>query len=85
MSKKNNLNKGKKAPSVTPQGNMDTEFGDDPKSKLENAAKKEKYKITVHKKTSQFVKLAGAFLPHHWKRNDQLTIQIDHFDDCITK
>ena len=44
MSKKNNLNKGKKAPSVTPQGNMDTEFGDDPKSKLENAAKKKNTK-----------------------------------------
>ena len=42
--KKNNLNKGKKAPSVTPQGNMDTEFGDDPKSKLENAAKKKNTK-----------------------------------------
>jgi small acid-soluble spore protein L (minor) len=41
MSKNNNKNKGKAAGSVTPQGNAaDTEFAQEPKSKLENAAKK---------------------------------------------
>ncbi len=37
-------NRGTKAPSVTPQGyGQDAEFAEEPKSKLENAAKKEKY------------------------------------------
>lgn len=41
MSKNNNKNKGKIAGSVNPQGNAgDTEFAGEPKSKLENAAKK---------------------------------------------
>jgi small acid-soluble spore protein L (minor) len=41
MSKNNNKNKGKAAGSVNPQGNAaDTEFAQEPKSKLENAAKK---------------------------------------------
>ncbi|PKR85855.1 small, acid-soluble spore protein L [Heyndrickxia camelliae] len=41
VTKKNN-NRGTKAPGVTPQGyGQDTEFAaNDPKSKLENAAKK---------------------------------------------
>jgi small acid-soluble spore protein L (minor) len=41
MSKNNNKNKGKAAGSVSPQGYAaDTEFAQEPKSKLENAAKK---------------------------------------------
>jgi small acid-soluble spore protein L (minor) len=41
MSKKNNGNRGVKAPGVNPQGyGQDAEFSEDPKSKLENAAKK---------------------------------------------
>ncbi|MCG7334686.1 small, acid-soluble spore protein L [Sporosarcina sp. ACRSM] len=44
MSKKNNQNKGRNASSVTPQGNMNTEFATEPKSKLENAAKKKNTK-----------------------------------------
>jgi small acid-soluble spore protein L (minor) len=40
VSKNNNKNKGKAAGSVTPQGKADTEFAQEPKSKLENAAKK---------------------------------------------
>ncbi|MBO0587329.1 small, acid-soluble spore protein L [Sporosarcina sp. E16_8] len=39
-----NNDKGKKATSVTPQGNRDTEFGEEPKSKLEEAAKKKNTK-----------------------------------------
>ncbi|KXH81881.1 small, acid-soluble spore protein L [Sporosarcina sp. HYO08] len=42
MSKKNNHNKGRQATSVTPQG--DTEFGSEPKTKLEEAAKKKNTK-----------------------------------------
>lgn len=42
MSKKD---RGKKAPGVTPQGaGQDTEFAEEPKSKLENAAKKKNTK-----------------------------------------
>jgi small acid-soluble spore protein L (minor) len=44
MSKKNNKNKGKKANSVTPQGIADTEFATEPKTKLEDAAKKKNTK-----------------------------------------
>jgi small acid-soluble spore protein L (minor) len=44
MSKKNNKNKGKKANSVTPQGIADTEFATEPKTKLEEAAKKKNTK-----------------------------------------
>lgn len=41
MTKGNNKNKGKNAKSVNPQGiAQDTEFANEPKSKLENAAKK---------------------------------------------
>ncbi|MCA1054575.1 small, acid-soluble spore protein L [Rossellomorea aquimaris] len=41
MSKGNNKNKGKTATSVNPQGyGADTEFAQEPKSKLENATKK---------------------------------------------
>lgn len=41
LSKKNHMNRGKKAPGVTPQGfGQNTEFAEEPKSKLENAAKK---------------------------------------------
>ncbi|MGE8204261.1 small, acid-soluble spore protein L [Heyndrickxia sp. NPDC080065] len=40
MGKKNNT-RGKIAPGVNPQGwGQDTEFAEEPKSKLENAAKK---------------------------------------------
>lgn len=39
-----NNNKGKKATSVTPQGNQDTEFAAEPKSKLEEVAKKKNTK-----------------------------------------
>nr|WP_262421985.1 small, acid-soluble spore protein L [Bacillus aquiflavi] len=43
VSQKNN--QGKKAPSVTPQGyGQDADFTEDPKSKLENAAKKKNTK-----------------------------------------
>lgn len=38
-------NRGTKAPSVTPQGyGQDAEFAEEPKSKLENAAKKKNTK-----------------------------------------
>lgn len=40
----NNNDKGKKATSVTPQGYGDTEFAEEPKSKLEEAAKKKNTK-----------------------------------------
>jgi small acid-soluble spore protein L (minor) len=41
MTKNNNKNKGNTASSVNPQGNASgTEFPREPKSKLENAAKK---------------------------------------------
>ncbi|MDP4161915.1 MAG: small, acid-soluble spore protein L [Bacillota bacterium] len=41
MSKKNNANRGVKAPGVNPQGyGQDAEFAEEPKSQLENAAKK---------------------------------------------
>ncbi|CAM3042868.1 small, acid-soluble spore protein L [Filibacter tadaridae] len=39
-----NNDKGKKATSVTPQGNQDTEFAEEPKSKLEEIAKKKNTK-----------------------------------------
>ncbi|MBO0600672.1 small, acid-soluble spore protein L [Sporosarcina sp. E16_3] len=39
-----NNDKGKKATSVTPQGYGDTEFAEEPKSKLEEAAKKKNTK-----------------------------------------
>lgn len=39
-----NNDKGKKATSVTPQGYGDAEFAEEPKSKLEEAAKKENTK-----------------------------------------
>ncbi|EIJ78601.1 small, acid-soluble spore protein L [Bacillus methanolicus PB1] len=45
MSKKHNRNRGTRAPGVTPQGyGQDAEFDEDPKSKLENAAKKKNTK-----------------------------------------
>ncbi|WP_342512027.1 small, acid-soluble spore protein L [Sporosarcina sp. FSL K6-1522] len=44
MAKSNNRNKGKKATSVTPQGNGNTEFAQEPTTKLENAAKKKNTK-----------------------------------------
>jgi small acid-soluble spore protein L (minor) len=41
VSKKNHKNRGIKAPGVNPQGyGQDAEFSEEPKSKLENAAKK---------------------------------------------
>ncbi len=41
MSKKHNTNRGVQAPGVNPQGyGQDAEMTEDPKSKLENAAKK---------------------------------------------
>ncbi|MCR8846877.1 small, acid-soluble spore protein L [Rossellomorea sp. SC111] len=41
MTKGNNKNKGKSAKSVNPQGiSQDAEFATEPKSELENAAKK---------------------------------------------
>ncbi|MGJ7909444.1 small, acid-soluble spore protein L [Neobacillus sp. LXY-1] len=41
MSKKGNTSRGVKAPGVNPQGyGQDAEFTEEPKSKLENAAKK---------------------------------------------
>jgi small acid-soluble spore protein L (minor) len=41
MSKNQNRNRGVKAPGVNPQGyGQDAEFAEEPKSKLENAAKK---------------------------------------------
>lgn len=39
-----NNDKGKKATSVTPQGYGDTEFAEEPKSKLEERAKKKNTK-----------------------------------------
>ena len=44
MVKRKNSNKGKKATSVTPQGYGDTEFAEEPKTKLEEAAKKKNTK-----------------------------------------
>ncbi|HWO76337.1 MAG TPA: small, acid-soluble spore protein L [Bacillus sp. (in: firmicutes)] len=44
MSKKNNKNRGKASPGVNPQG-FDQEFSDDPKSQLENRAKKSNTRI----------------------------------------
>ena len=44
MAKSKNYNKGKKTTSVTPQGYADTEFAEEPKSKLEEAAKKKNTK-----------------------------------------
>ena len=44
MAKKKNSDKGKKATSVTPQGYGDTEFAQEPKTKLEEAAKKKNTK-----------------------------------------
>jgi small acid-soluble spore protein L (minor) len=48
MAKEKNSNsnndKGKKATSVTPQGYGDTEFAEEPKSKLEERAKKKNTK-----------------------------------------
>jgi len=44
LTKKKNSNKGKKATSVTPQGYGDTEFAQEPKTKLEDAAKKKNTK-----------------------------------------
>lgn len=40
MGKSKKSGRGKKAPSVTPNGYGDTELAEDPKTKLENAAKK---------------------------------------------
>jgi small acid-soluble spore protein L (minor) len=41
MTKSKNASRGAKAPGVTPQGyGQDAEFAEEPKSKLENAAKK---------------------------------------------
>lgn len=45
MGKKQGSNRGKKAPGVNPQGyGQDVEFAEEPKSKLENAAKKKNTK-----------------------------------------
>ena len=44
MAKRKNSDKGKKATSVTPQGYGDTEFAEEPKTKLEEAAKKKNTK-----------------------------------------
>ena len=44
MAKRNNNDKGKKATSVTPQGYGDTEFAQETKTKLEEAAKKKNTK-----------------------------------------
>ena len=45
MGNKSSKNRGRKAPSVNPQGHgQDTEFATEPKSKLENAAKKKNTK-----------------------------------------
>ncbi|MET3696053.1 small acid-soluble spore protein L (minor) [Bacillus oleivorans] len=44
MSKKHNKNRGKAASGVNPQG-YDQEFSNEPKSKLENRAKKRNTKI----------------------------------------
>ena len=45
MSNRKNRNRGTKAPGVTPQGyGQDAEFAEEPKSKLENAAKKKNTK-----------------------------------------
>ena len=44
MGKSKKSNRGKKAPSVTPQGYGDTEFAEDPKTNLENASKKKNTK-----------------------------------------
>ena len=46
LSKNKNSDRGTKAPGVTPQGyGQDAEFAEEPKSKLENAAKKSNTKI----------------------------------------
>ena len=43
LGKNNNKNRGVKAPEVNPQGfGQDAEFAEEPKSKLENAAKKKR-------------------------------------------
>jgi small acid-soluble spore protein L (minor) len=45
MGKKKGASRGVKAPGVNPQGyGQDAEFAEDPKSKLENAAKKKNTK-----------------------------------------
>jgi small acid-soluble spore protein L (minor) len=45
MSKKHNRNRGTNVSGVTPQGyGQDAEFAEEPKSKLENAAKKKNTK-----------------------------------------
>ena len=44
MAKNPNHNKGRKATSVNPQGYGNTEFAEEPKTKLENAAKKKNTK-----------------------------------------
>lgn len=44
MGKSKKTNRGTKATSVTPQGYGDTEFAEEPKTKLENAAKKKNTK-----------------------------------------
>jgi small acid-soluble spore protein L (minor) len=45
MGKKKGTNRGVTAPGVTPQGyGQDAEFAEEPKSKLENAAKKKNKK-----------------------------------------
>jgi small acid-soluble spore protein L (minor) len=45
MSKNGHTNRGIKAPGVNPQGyGQDAEFSEEPKSKLENAAKKKNTK-----------------------------------------
>ncbi|QVY60106.1 small, acid-soluble spore protein L [Cytobacillus gottheilii] len=45
MSRRGNDNRGKKASGVNPQGyGQDAEFSEEPKSKLENAAKKKNTK-----------------------------------------
>lgn len=45
MTNKSQRNRGVKAPGVTPQGyGQDAEFAEEPKSKLENAAKKKNTK-----------------------------------------
>ncbi len=46
MGQKKQSNRGKKAPGVNPQGyGQDAEFAEEPKSKLENKAKKSNTKI----------------------------------------
>ncbi|MBM7692577.1 small acid-soluble spore protein L (minor) [Peribacillus deserti] len=45
MTKKNNKNRGKASLGVTPQGYAEDERAHDPKTKLENAAKKDNTRI----------------------------------------